>query len=224
MNGIGRMDGMDGVDGMDRMDGERIRGFGVLLLAFAAALAGCYRVEHLSLDGGGGDSDTDSDTDFAVLSPGFEEDLDDWDGCGDAFLYGYGAYGAEEVELVFSHEGHALSLYAGDGYQSGEFFDLPDDEVALEVRLGIDMAGDECTDIAPGDGVVWRTYAPVSGEASFWVTTTSEEWSGSEWDIPALADLELIDVVFAPSDGGPGDPVLLDYLFVEEVSVGWFPG
>jgi len=199
------------------------------LVGLAALLVGCSHVGPLAATDGGSDSDSDSDSesdsDYVVLEPGFEDALTSWNGCVDVFIYGWGSYGteeAEEVELVFHSEGHALEMYESEMDSFSQTFPFPDAAGVLEVRLGLDMAGDECTDIGPGDGVVWRTYAPVEGWAVLELVATSDDWS--EWDLPADANFGLSDVVLEPSDGLPGDPVALPYLLLEDVSVGWFPG
>jgi len=206
---------MDRVDGVDR---ER-KGAGALLVL--AALVACSHVGPLSSENGAPDGgDTGADT--AVLSPGFEDSLVSCDGCGDTFIYCWGPYGDGEVDLRFSVDGPALAMY-----ESGESgivtqYTIPEDDATVEILLGLDMSDDECTDIAPGDGIVWRAYAAASGTVTLWLTATSVDWS--EWDVPAIAALQLEWVVFSPSDGGPGAPVTLPVFFREYISVGWFPG
>ncbi|MCK9462132.1 MAG: hypothetical protein M0R80_21105 [Proteobacteria bacterium] len=219
------MDGMDGVDGAGRL------GTWAAVAGFLAAAAGCYEVASSS-DAGAPDadsdtdtdSDADSDTDQVQLSPGFEDNLTSWGGCGDVFLYGWGEHGDGQVELVFEIQGKVLSLYEAGGGGVGLGFALASSSggATLVVRLGLHLPDDDCTDIAADDTVIWRSYAPVGGIAFLDLVTTADEWS--EWNLPALATLELVGVALAPVEDDAGDPVTLPYLFVENISVGWFPG
>jgi hypothetical protein len=242
-------EGVDGVGGVDKVDGvDRIGRLVVPILA-AAALAGCWHV-GASPSGSGapdaGDADTDADSDsdpdsdsdshsdsdsqsdsqsdWVELLPGFEESLATCDGCSDVLVCCMGMYGDGDIELVFYFEGLAMDMFLAGWPDIDRERTLPDAEVTLEVRQGLILSNDECVDdVEPGEEpVVWRTYAATSGQAYIRLHALSEEWS--EWDLPAEAYLELNDVVFAPSDGGPGDPVLLPHFVVEGVSVGWFPG
>jgi hypothetical protein len=226
------MDGMDEVNGAGRAEGPGAWAIAAALLAIAI---GC---DHVGMPAGGGaapdsdsdsdadaDTDADSDTDAdAALQPGFEDALTHWDGCADVHVYGWGEYGEGQIELVFEIQGKVLLLYEAGGGGVGLGFALASASggATLVVRLGLHLPDDDCTDIAADDTVIWRSYAPVAGIAFLDLVTTADEWS--EWDLPALADLELIDVMLAPVEDDAGDPVTLPYLFVENIGVGWFPG
>jgi hypothetical protein len=214
---------MDGMDGMDRVD--RI-GKPAMLVLVAVAMAGCYEVGPLSSGSGApdADSDSDSDTDWPILEGGFSQDITFSSGCGDVYMYGSGPYGEGEVALFFqTADRWALEMYESGEDSWSEVFVLPTAAIDLTAQLGLDLTAYACNDVMQDEPEVWRTYSAISGVATLNLTATSDEWS--EWNVPAHASLYLSDVVFAPSDGGPGAPVPLgELLMAGDTNVGWFPG
>jgi hypothetical protein len=205
---------------------DRLRSLGSWAVAAVILSAGgCSHVGSPAVDAGpdaDSDTDTDSDTDWPVLAEGFD-DFDSCSGCGDVYIYCSGPYGEGEVALFFeTANGWALEMYENGENSWEDDIQFPSEAFGLVVQLGLDLTATACTDAVQDEPDVWRTYSATSGEASLDLTATSDEWS--EWNVPATAGLYLTSVVFTPSDGGPGDPVLVEDAYIFPISVGWFPG
>ena len=184
----------------------RLRGW----VCAAVSLISC--VDDPALTGvpdGSADSDTDTDTDgdtesdleCGPLAPGFEESFGGyWAGCGDIEIMTTGFNGDCSAGLLFvDFDAPVFQMYYNglDSLERVYEFDGPT-SAALTVALGFDLFAGACgeeTEIVPE---VLRTYNATSGTAVLNLTATSDECS--EVSCPALADLELTDVVFIAED------------------------
>lgn len=169
------------------------------------------------------DADADTDSDVDLLGPDFVDDLDNIGGCGDLYIYACGEYGAGEVALFFVAQGYVLEMYEAGLDMMDANFAMPSADAQLTVAVGTNLCDAECVDIpAPQPPVVWETFAPVSGNVLLSLVPQGTYWD--EWYTPAWADLTLSGITFASDYGDEGDPVYVEELHLEGISVGWLPG
>jgi len=172
----------------------------------------------LAACGPGGDSAAGDDTDTPDrlrIEAGFESVLAHQGGCADVVLYRWAP--DDTLALFFRTQGAVQAAHAA-GVPTTTGWTLPDPAVELLVQAGEHVSHVTCDDILEFEVVVERSWTAVAGTASLTITPTGE---ATEWEMPALGELVLGDVVLEPDDGG--DPVPLPSLTISS-GVGWFPG
>jgi hypothetical protein len=151
-----------------------------------------------------------------TLADGFADDLQSPSGCADLILYATNA--DDTVMLRFQDDAGAVTQAVNEGAALTFEYDLPANDIRLEVMQGKKVSSAMCTDVIENGGPdLSRTWSASTGHAHL-VVTPGTDPTGYD----STADLSLTDVTFTAASGG--DQASLPDFDFTGITVGWLAG
>ena len=155
-----------------------------------------------------------------LIVDGLEEELINFGGCGDIFMYSSSS--DDKIGIFINAAGIVEEAFAEDVESTSFNMEIGsnDGQARVILQTGERITTEACNDaIVPGnEPVVFTELTAVSGSVTFIITPTDEP---TDWgEFPALGEVQLNTVEFTTIEG---DSIVIDN-WGFSAAVGWLPG